>query len=61
MAEAFQKEWMRASVQLSKKKTATRSLGEVILFVDGLRMDFGHRLCSMIKDDRIVLVHCPIV
>ena len=48
MAEAFQKEWMRAPADLRKENRKPVS-GEVLLFVDGLRMDLGHRLCEMIK------------
>jgi hypothetical protein len=50
MADAFQKEWKRAPVQFTKENHDP-VMGEVILFVDGLRMDLGHRLCSMITDD----------
>jgi hypothetical protein len=49
MAEAFQKEWKRAPVQFTKENRDL-VMGEAILFVDGLRMDLGHRICSMMAD-----------
>jgi len=50
MAEAFQKEWKRASVQFTKENRDP-VMGEALLFVDGLRMDLGHRLVGMMTDD----------
>jgi hypothetical protein len=49
MAEAFQKEWQRAPATYIKENRSPVA-GEVILFVDGLRMDLGHRICGMIAD-----------
>jgi len=48
MTDAIQKEWMRAPVTY-RKESRPPVPGEVFLFVDGLRMDLGHRLCEMIK------------
>ena len=49
MADAFQKEWKRAPVQFIKENREPVA-GEVILFVDGLRMDLGQRLGGMMED-----------
>jgi hypothetical protein len=43
LATAFQQEWL-ASPPEQEKETWNPSQGEVLLFVDGLRMDLGHRL-----------------
>lgn len=48
MAQAFQREWIRNPAIVLNKNRPTVS-GEVLLFVDGLRMDLGQRLCEMMK------------
>lgn len=50
MAEAFQKEWQREPPTMHKENREPVA-GEVLLFVDGLRMDLGHRLCSSLKEE----------
>jgi hypothetical protein len=49
MALAFQKEWKREPVQVSRGSREP-ARGEVLIFVDGLRMDLGHRLCELVED-----------
>ncbi len=49
MARAFQKEWIRAPVDQTKESHEPKA-GEVMVFVDGLRMDLGQRLCAMLGD-----------
>ena len=49
MAEAFQKEWLREPAPM-RKENQEPVAGEVLLFVDGLRMDLGHRLASSLKE-----------
>ena len=49
MALAFQKEWKREPIQYAKENREPVE-GEIILFIDGLRMDLGHRLCTMMED-----------
>ncbi|QYZ78643.1 BREX-1 system phosphatase PglZ type B [Methanofollis formosanus] len=49
MAEAFQKEWQREPATM-RKENQEPTAGEVMIFVDGLRMDLGHRLCSILKE-----------
>lgn len=43
LATAFQQEWL-ASPPKQEKETRKPPQGEVLLFIDGLRMDIGHRL-----------------
>ena len=47
--EAFQKEWLREPAPM-RKENREPVAGEVLLFVDGLRMDLGHRLASSLKE-----------
>ena len=49
MAEAFQKEWLREPAPM-RKENQEPVAGEILLFVDGLRMDLGHRLSSSLTD-----------
>jgi len=48
MAQAFQQEWKRAAMA-QDKETHEPIAGEVTVFIDGLRMDLGHRLCAMME------------
>lgn len=50
MAEAFQQEWLH-SPDPSGKENREPIKGEVILFIDGFRMDLGHRLSVMMEDE----------
>jgi len=58
MAEAFQKEWLREPAPM-RKENQEPVAGEVLLFVDGLRMDLGHRLSSSLKDAGYSLYPLP--
>lgn len=49
MAQAFQKEWIHHPVDQMKENHEPMR-GEIIVFVDGLRMDLGHRLSAMLDD-----------
>ncbi|MGB4201950.1 MAG: BREX-1 system phosphatase PglZ type B [Candidatus Methanoculleus thermohydrogenotrophicum] len=49
LATAFQQEWL-ASPPEQQKESWKPPEGEVLLFVDGLRMDLGHRLLEHLKE-----------
>ncbi len=48
-AEEFQKAWCSSPPE-QMKETCSPVAGEVLLFVDGLRMDCGHRLKTILED-----------